>query len=184
MSKIKNRYEEEVVPQLVRELKLTHELAAPRLLKIILNSGISQEQGRQEALKNMSEQLAAITGQQPVVTRAKQSIAAFKLRAGDPIGVRVTLRGRKMYDFFEKLVTITLPRVKDFQGIKANAFDGRGNYSLGLTEQLVFPEVNYDKIDKVRGLEVTIVTSAGNDQRSRRLLELMGMPFEKTHPKG
>lgn len=179
MKAMQDRYQDEVVPQLVKEFKLGNKLAAPRLVKIILNTSISQEQGRQEALTNMAQQLAAITGQQPIVTKAKQSIAAFRLRAGDPIGVKVTLRGQKMHEFFQKLVNITLPRVKDFQGTKADAFDGRGNYTLGLTEQLIFPEVNYDKIDKVRGLEVTIVTSAEDDQTARRLLELMGMPFEK-----
>ncbi|OGY16361.1 MAG: 50S ribosomal protein L5 [Candidatus Chisholmbacteria bacterium RIFCSPHIGHO2_01_FULL_49_18] len=179
MNTIQKKYNEEVREVLKKELKLTNDLAVPKLVKIILNTSISQEQGRQEALQNMADQMAAVTGQRPVITQAKKSIAAFKLRAGDPIGVMVTLRSGKMYDFYERLVSLTLPRVKDFQGTKRNAFDGRGNYSLGLTEQLIFPEVNYDKIDKVRGLQVTFVTTAGEDKKALRLLELLGMPFEK-----
>lgn len=179
MKNIQKKYQKEVIPLLKKELDLKNDLAVPSLEKIVINTGISQEQGRQEALKNMAEQLAAITGQNPILTRAKKSIAGFKLRAGDPIGLQVTLRGRRMYDFFEKLVNIALPMVKDFQGTKRNAFDGRGNYSFGLTEQLIFPEVNYDKIDKVRGLQITIVTTAGDDTKARRLLELLGIPFEK-----
>ncbi len=179
MIKLKEKYQKEVIPILKKEMNLSNDFTVPRLKTIVLNTGINQEQGQQEALKNMAEQLAAITGQRPVVTRAKKSIASFKIRAGDPIGLKVTLRGRRMEDFFEKLVAIVLPRVRDFQGIKRTAFDGQGNYTLGLSEQLIFPEVSYDKIDKVRGLEVTITTTAKEDKKALRLLELLGMPFEK-----
>lgn len=179
MNNIQKKYQEKILPMLKKEWSVDNDLAVPRLKGIMINTGINQEQGQQEALKSMTDQLAKITGQRPVITRAKKSIAGFKLREGDPIGLKLTLRGRKMYDFFEKLVAIALPRVKDFQGTKLNAFDGRGNYSLGLTEQLIFPEVNYDKIDRVRGLQITVVTTAGDNKRARRLLELLGMPFEK-----
>lgn len=179
LNTLQKKYREEITPTLKKELKLENDLAVPRLVKIVINASISQEQGRQEALKNMADQFASFTGQEPVITKAKKSIAGFKLRAGDPIGVRLTLRGRKMYDFFEKLLTIALPRVKDFQGTDIKSFDGKGNYSIGLTEQLIFPEVNYDKIDKVRGLQISVVTNAGDDEKARRLLELFGMPFAK-----
>lgn len=172
-------YREEIVPTLRKELSLSNDMAVPRLIKIVISTRVSDPQGRTEALKNMALQLAAITGQHPSLTTAKQSIAGFKLRAGDPIGLRLTLRGKRMYDFLTKLIRVSLPRVKDFQGVRLGGFDGHGNYSLGLTEQLIFPEVNYDKIDKVRGLEVTIVTAAADDRQARRLLELFGMPFEK-----
>jgi large subunit ribosomal protein L5 len=179
INNLQKKYQEEILPLLKKEWGLTNDWAVPRLKTIVINSGISQEHGQQEALNNMADQLAAITGQRPVITRAKKSIAGFKLRAGDPIGLKSTLRGRKMYDFFEKLVTIALPRVKDFQGTKLKAFDGKGNYSIGLTEQLIFPEVNYDKIDKVRGLQITIITTAEDDKKAQRLLKLLGVPFEK-----
>lgn len=179
MNRMQEKYQKEIIPVLKKELGLKNNMAVPRLLKIALNIGIHQEQGQKEALNNMNEQLSMITGQRGIITRAKQSIAGFKLRLGDPIGVKVTLRGRKMYDFFDKLVSIALPRVRDFQGTKSNAFDDQGNYTLGLTEQLIFPEVNYDKIDKVRGLEITIVTSASDKKTAFRLLELLGMPFAK-----
>ena len=151
--------------------------ASKKLIKEL--ETINGKIGQQEALKNMADQLAATTGQRPIITNAKQSIAGFKLRAGDPIGLKVTLRGQRMYDYFEKLVSIALPRVRDFQGTKRSSFDGQGNYSLGLTEQLVFPEVDYDKIDKVRGLEISITTTTSDDKKAMRLLDLLGMPFEK-----
>lgn len=179
MSRLKLKYQKEVIPILKKEFGIKSYLEAPKLKKIVVNTGITQEASQKEALENMADQLALITGQKPVMTRAKTSIAEFKLRKGDPIGLKVTLRGRRMYDFFDKLVTISLPKVKDFQGTKTRAFDGKGNYSLGLIEQLIFPEVDYDKIDKVRGLQVTIVTSAENDHKAQRLLQLLGMPFEK-----
>ncbi len=179
MNRKQDQYTKEAVPKLMQEFGYKNTLAVPRLKKIVINTGISQEQGQKEALKSMSEQLALVTGQRPMITKAKQSIAGFKLREKDPIGVKVTLRGQKMYDFFDKLVSIALPRVKDFQGVKRNAFDGKGNYSLGLDEQLIFPEVNYDKIDKVRGLQLTIVTTANRNKPALRLLELLGFPFAK-----
>lgn len=178
MNQLLKKYKKEAIPFLKKELGINNDLAVPRLKYIVINTGISQEQGQQEALNNMSQQLANITGQKPIINKAKQSIAGFKLRVGDPIGLKVTLRGKKMYDFFEKLVTITLPRVKDFQGTKRKAFDNKGNYSIGLTEQLIFPEVDYDKIDKVRGLQITIVTTAKDNKTALRLLESLGMPFE------
>lgn len=179
MSNIQKKYQKEILPLLKKEWGFKNDLAVPKLKKIVINTSISQEQDQQEALKSMADQLADITSQQPIVTRAKKSIAGFKLRKGDPIGLKVTLRGRKMYDFFEKLIAIALPRVKDFQGTKREAFDGGGNYSIGLTEQLIFPEVNYDKIDRVRGLQITIVTTAEDDEKAQKLLELLGVPFEK-----
>lgn len=179
MNRLKKTYQDQIIPTLKKELGLKNSLAAPKIIKIILNVGISQDQGQKEALKSMADQIALITGQQPVVTRAKQSIAGFKLRAGDPIGLKVTLRGNRMYDFLDKLISLALPRVRDFQGVKRKAFDGHGNYSIGLTEQLIFSEINYDKIDKVRGLEVSIITNTKDDKIALRLLELLGMPFEK-----
>jgi large subunit ribosomal protein L5 len=179
MNRILDKYQKKVINTLKTEFKVDNNLAIPRLKKIVINTGISEEQGQKAALKNMAEQIAAISGQKPIINYAKKSVAGLKLRAGDPIGLKVTLRGRRMYDFFDKLVTITLPRVRDFQGTKRTAFDGNGNYSLGLTEQLIFPEVNYDKIDKVRGMEITIVTTTNDDKKALRLLELLGVPFEK-----
>ncbi|OGY18839.1 MAG: 50S ribosomal protein L5 [Candidatus Chisholmbacteria bacterium RIFCSPHIGHO2_12_FULL_49_9] len=179
MNRLRQKYQKEIIPVLKKELGVKNELAAPRLKAIFLNTGINEPQGQKEALKEMSEQLAVITGQRPVITRAKQAIADFKIKEGDPIGLKVTLRGQRMYDFFEKLVTIVLPRVRDFQGTKKTAFDGHGNYSLGVTEQLIFPEVSYDKISKTRGLEITITTTAKEDKLAMRLLELLGMPFAK-----
>jgi len=151
----------------------------PKVEKVVLNVGISEDQHQDKALSNMAEQLAAIAGQKAKVTVARKSISGFKLRAGDPIGVALTLRGERMYQFMDKLVSIVLPRVKDFQGIKRTAFDQHGNYNLGLEEQIVFPEIDYDKIDKVRGMQITVVTTAKNPQEAMRLLELLGFPFEK-----
>lgn len=179
MNRLKQTYQEKVVPKLKQELNLANDLAVPKIEKIVINVGITEDQGQAEALKSTAQQLALITGQQPVINKAKRSIAGFKLRAGDPIGLKVTLRGSRMYDFLDKLITIALPRVRDFQGTKRKAFDGHGNYTLGLTEQLIFPEISYDNIDKVRGLEITIVINTKQDQEALRLLELLGMPFEK-----
>lgn len=173
------KYQKEIVPALKKEWKLNNVLAVPKIKKIVLAVGITDEQHRDQAIKNVADQLAVITGQKPIVTRAKKSIADFKLRAGDPVGLKVTLRKQRMYEFWDKLISIVLPRVKDFQGVKFNSFDGQGNYSLGLVEQIVFPEVDYDKIDKVRGLEITIVTSSYKDKEAKKLLELFGFPFEK-----
>jgi large subunit ribosomal protein L5 len=170
-----------IVAELKKEFGYTHDLAVPRIEKIVLNTGITESQGQAQALKSMAEQLAAITGQKPKTTRARLSIASFKLRQGDPIGLTVTLRGRRMYHFLDKLVSIVLPQVKDFRGVSKKGFDSNGNYSMGLEEQIVFPEINYDTIDKVRGLQITIVTSTRNQPEAVRLLELMGMPFEKAN---
>jgi large subunit ribosomal protein L5 len=155
-------------------------MAVPRVEKVVLNIGIGEAIQNSKALDAASADLAAITGQRPWVRRAKKSVAAFKLRAGMPVGLMVTLRGDRMYDFLDRLLNLALPRVRDFRGVATRSFDGRGNYTLGLREQLIFPEIDYDKIDKVRGLEITIVTSAKTDIEARRLLELLGMPFQRT----
>ena len=176
---LKKKYQEKIAPKLAKELGLANVLAAPRMEKIIINVGLSEAMEDKKVLETASNNLAVITGQKPKVTKARQSIAGFKLRAGQPIGLMVTLRGQRMYDFFEKLVTVVLPRLRDFQGVSLKSFDGQGNYSLGILEQIVFPEVDYAKVDKVRGLEITIVTNAQTDEKSKRLLELLGMPFEK-----
>lgn len=154
-------------------------MEAPRLEKVVFNIGLGEATTNQKALESAEKDLMAITGQHPVITRAKRSIAAFKIRTGMPIGMRVTLRGRRMWEFMDKLMNAVLPRLRDFQGIPRNAFDGRGNYTLGLKEQTIFPEIEYDKIEKVRGLEITVVTTAKTDAEARRLLELLGMPFRQ-----
>lgn len=176
---IKDKYREEVTPTLKKELNITNALAVPMIIKIVINVGVKEAAGNKSVLDHVISDLSAVSGQKPKVNKARVSIAAFKLRQGDPIGVSVTLRAKHMEDFFQKLVTIVLPRVRDFRGVPTRGFDGRGNYTLGLSEQIVFPEIDYTKIDKVRGLEVTIVTSAKDDKIAFRLLELMGMPFVK-----
>ncbi len=175
--RLKQLYREEIVPTLMKEFGYSSVMAVPRLEKIVVNIGVGEAVQNAKALDAAMEQLAAITGQKPAVRRARKSIAAFKLRAGMPIGVMVTLRGDRMYEFLDRLVNIALPRVRDFRGVSARSFDGRGNYTLGIREQIVFPEVDYDKIDRIRGLEVTIVTTARTDEEAKRLLELLGMPF-------
>jgi large subunit ribosomal protein L5 len=176
-SRLLEKYRQDVVPAMVKEFNYKTPMQAPRLQKVVINIGLGEAIQNAKALDAASGDIAIITGQRPVITKAKKSIAAFKLREGMPIGVMVTLRGDRMYDFFDKLVNIALPRVRDFQGVSPNSFDGRGNYSLGLREQLIFPEIEYDKIDKLRGMQVTIATSARNDEEARRLLQMMGMPF-------
>lgn len=176
-SRLRDRYESEIRPQLVREFGYSSPMRAPRLNKVVVNVGLGEAIQNSKALDAATKDVMTITGQKPVVTRAKKSVAAFKLRAGMQIGVMVTLRGDRMYEFVDKLISIALPRVRDFQGLSANSFDGRGNYNIGLREQLVFPEIEYDSIDKLRGLQVTIATTASNDEEARRLLQLMGMPF-------
>jgi len=151
----------------------------PRISKVVVNIGLGEALQNAKALERATEDLATITGQRPVITRAKKSIATFRLREGNPIGVKVTLRGNRMWDFLDRLINISLARQRDFRGISPDSFDGRGNYTLGLAEQLVWPEINYDKIDKVRGMEISIVTTAQNDEEGRRLLDLMGMPFRR-----
>jgi len=179
MSMMKQRYREEVVPRLKEAGGFGNIMQVPRLEKIILNIGLGEAIANAKALEAAETDLVAIAGQHPVITRARRSIAAFKLRDGMPIGMKVTLRGERMYDFFEKLVNAVLPRMHDFQGVSPDSFDGRGNYTLGLKEQIFFPEIEYDKIDKVRGLEISIVTTAATDEDGRKLLEFMGMPFAK-----
>ena len=178
-SLMKDRYQEEVVPALMKSLKLSNIMEVPRIKKVVVNIGVGEALDNAKSLDAAVSDMTLITGQKPVVTKARKSIAAFKLREGRSIGVKVTLRGERMWSFLDRLMNIALPRVRDFRGISADAFDGRGNYTLGLRKQLVFPEIEYDKIDKLRGLEITIVTSARTDDEGRQLLQLMGMPFKK-----
>lgn len=180
---LKEKYQKEIAPILTKEMGLANILAAPRIEKIIINIGLSEAMEDKKVFESASNDLAVITGQKPKITRAHQSIAGFKLRAGQPIGLMVTLRSQRMYDFFEKLVAVVLPRLRDFQGVSLESFDGRGNYTLGIPEQIVFPEIDYAKVNKVRSLEVTIVTNAKTNERAKRLLELLGMPFEKSKSK-
>jgi large subunit ribosomal protein L5 len=176
-SRLQERYQSEIAPALQKEFGYDNTMRVPRVEKVVVNIGMGEAIQNAKAMDNAVRDVTDITGQKPVVTRAKRSVAAFKLRQGMPIGVMVTLRGPRMWDFLDKLVNVALPRLRDFQGISPDSFDGRGNYTLGIREQLVFPEVDYDKIDKVRGMEITIVTSARNDEEGRRLLRLLGMPF-------
>jgi large subunit ribosomal protein L5 len=180
MYQLQERYQSEVRGQLQREFSLANVMEVPRLEKIVVNVGVGSEtQTDSKALDAAVNDLTIITGQKPVIAKARKSIANFKLREGKPIGVKVTLRGQRMWAFLDRLMNVALPRVRDFRGVPAEAFDGRGNYTLGLREQLVFPEIEYDKIDKVRGMEITVVTTARNDEQGRRLLQLLGMPFSK-----
>ena len=178
-ARLEEKYLTEVTPQLKAGLGYDNIMQLPKLGKIVLSIGLGEATQDPKALEAAEKDLATISGQHPVTTRAKKSISAFKLRAGMPIGMMVTLRGRRMYDFFDKLVNVVLPRFRDFRGVSRDSFDGRGNYSLGMKEQIAFPEIDYDKVDKIRGLEVTIVTTAKNDDEARTLLELMGMPFRR-----
>ena len=178
-ARLKERYLEEIRSQMREEFNYRNDLEVPKIEKIVVNIGVGEAIANNRALDAAIGDLTIITGQKPVVTRAKKSIAAFRLRAGMPIGAMVTLRGDKMYEFMDRLVNIALPRVRDFRGISPKSFDGRGNYTLGLREQLIFPEIDYDKIDKTRGMEVSIVTSAKSDEEGRRLLGLLGMPFRE-----
>ncbi|MFZ6027305.1 MAG: 50S ribosomal protein L5 [Chloroflexota bacterium] len=176
---LKERYQKELVPALEKELGLENVMRIPRITKVVVNVGVGEALDNAKALDAAVGDLTTITGQKPVVTKARQSIANFKLREGRAIGVKVTLRGDRMWDFLDRLMNIALPRVRDFRGISPDGFDGRGNYNLGLREQLVFPEIEYDKIDKLRGLEVAIVTTAQTDDEARLLLQMLGMPFRK-----
>jgi len=178
-SLMKDRYQNEVVPALMKSLKVSNIMEVPRVKKVVVNIGVGEALDNAKSLDAAVGDMTLITGQKPVVTKARMSIAAFKLREGRSIGVKVTLRGERMWSFLDRLMNIALPRVRDFRGISADAFDGRGNYTLGLREQLVFPEIEYDKIDKLRGLEITIVTTARTDDEGRQLLQLLGMPFKK-----
>ncbi|HEV2579209.1 MAG TPA: 50S ribosomal protein L5 [Ktedonobacteraceae bacterium] len=178
-SRLKEKYQKEVVPALHKEFNYKNPMQVPTVNKVVVNIGMGEAIQNAKAMDAAVSDLATITGQRPVITRAKHSVAAFKLREGMQIGCMVTLRGERMYHFLDKLMNVALPRLRDFQGVSADAFDGRGNYTLGLREQLVFPEIDYDKIDKVRGMEVSIVTTARTDEEGRQLLKLMGMPFKK-----
>ena len=173
------RYQEEIVPALVKEFRYGNAMEVPRLEKAVVNIGMGEAIQNGRAIDAASADIRQITGQQPIVIRARKSVAAFKLREGMPIGIKVTLRSRRMYDFLDKLINVALPRIRDFRGVDPKAFDGHGNYTLGLREQLVFPEIDYDKIDKLRGLEVCVVTSARTDEEGRALLTHLGMPFRK-----
>lgn len=175
--RLKERFLSEVIPAMQREFGYKNVMQVPRLVKVVVNIGLGEALQNAKALDAASRDLSAITGQRPVITRAKKSIAVFRLREGNPIGAKVTLRGRRMYDFLDRLFNVALPRVRDFRGVSPDAFDGRGNYTLGLREQLVWTEIDYDSIDKVRGMEITIVTSADTDAEGRGLLQLLGMPI-------
>lgn len=177
MARLQELYHKEVVPKLAEQFNYRSPMQIPKLSKIILNMGLGEAIQNVKILDSASEELAQISGQKPVVTRARQSIAAFKLRKGMPIGCMVTLRGRRMYEFFDKLVNVALPRVRDFRGVSPKALDGRGNYTLGIKEQIIFPEIDYDKIDKIKGMNITIVTTAKTDDEARQLLAHLGMPF-------
>ncbi|HAA90120.1 MAG: 50S ribosomal protein L5 [Thermoanaerobacterales bacterium 50_218] len=177
---LKERYRSEVVPQMMKKFNYKNVMQVPKLEKIVINMGVGEAIQNPKALEGAVADLTLISGQRPVITKARKSIAAFKLRKGMKIGCKVTLRGDRMYDFFEKLVNVVLPRVRDFRGVSPRSFDGRGNYSLGLREQVVFPEIDYDKIDKIRGMDITVVTTAKTDEEARALLSLMGMPFRES----
>jgi len=179
MARLLDRYREEVVPAMMDEFSYKNVMQVPKLTKIVINIGLGEAISNAKAIDAAVGDLQAITGQKPVVTKAKKSIAAFKLREGMPIGAMVTLRGQRQYEFMDRLVSIALPRIRDFRGVSPNSFDGRGNYTLGLREQLAFPEIDYDRIDKVRGLELSIVTTARNDEEGRSLLTRLGLPFSR-----
>jgi large subunit ribosomal protein L5 len=174
---LKERYATEIVPALTKHFEYTNPMEVPRLEKIVVNIGLGEALTNAKAVDAAVGDLQLITGQKPIVTRAKRSIAQFRVRTGNPIGVKVTLRGERMWDFLERLTRLSLPRIRDFRGVPSKSFDGRGNYSLGLREQLAFPEIDYDKVDRLRGLEISIVTTAKTDEESKHLLELLGMPF-------
>jgi large subunit ribosomal protein L5 len=178
MSKLKERYDKEVAPKLMKEFSYTNPMQVPRLKKLLINMGLGEAIQNIKVLDSAIEELTAITGQRPVATKAKRSIANFKLRKGMPIGCMVTLRKERMYEFFDRLVNVALPRVRDFKGVSGKSFDGRGNYSLGIREQIIFPEIDYDKIDKIKGLNINVVTTAKTDEEGKALLGLLGMPFK------
>ena len=177
--RLKQRYETDLRPQLQRELGLRNVMEVPRLEKIVLNCGVGLATQQQSLLDGAVADLTVITGQKPLVTRAKKSIAGFKLRAGNPIGAKVTLRGARMWEFYDRLVSLAIPRIRDFRGMEPSSFDGRGNYTFGVTEQLIFPEIDYDSIDTVRGMDITIVTTANSDDAGRALLTALGFPFRR-----
>lgn len=179
MARLKEKYKNEIAPSLAKDFDIKNPMAIPRIEKIVVNMGIGEAIGNAKILDTAAEELRVITGQKPVVTKAKKSIASFKLRQGMNIGTMVTLRGERMYEFLDRLISVALPRVRDFRGISAKAFDGRGNYTLGIREQLIFPEIDFNKVDKTRGMNISIVTTAKNDEQSRALLKALGMPFRQ-----
>lgn len=179
MSRFKVKYQEQIIDELKKKFNYKSVMQVPKIEKIVINMGVSDARENAKALENAAEELGLITGQKPLITKAKKSIAAFKLREGMNIGCKVTLRGDKMYDFLDRLISIALPRVRDFRGVNPDSFDGRGNYALGIKEQIIFPEIQYDKVDKVRGMDVIIVTTAHSDEEGRELLAQFGMPFRK-----
>ena len=177
MARLKQRYQKDIAPAIAKEFGITNQMAIPRLNKIVVNMGMGEAVANAKVLDVAVEELKAIVGQKPVITKAKKSIATFKLRQGMPIGVMVTLRGERMYEFFDRLVSVALPRVRDFRGVSPKAFDGRGNYTIGIREQLIFPEIDFNKVDKQRGMNISIITTARNDDEARALLKGLGMPF-------
>jgi large subunit ribosomal protein L5 len=179
MNELKQKYQDDVMPSLMNKFEYKSVMETPHVEKIVINMGVGDAVQNSKALDSAVEELALISGQKPMVTRAKKSIAGFRLREGMPIGAKVTLRGERMYEFLQKLVQVSLPRVRDFRGISKNAFDGRGNYTLGVKEQLIFPEINYDNVSKVRGMDIVIVTTSNTDEEARELLAQLGMPFQK-----
>ncbi|WP_223595851.1 50S ribosomal protein L5 [Neobacillus bataviensis] len=179
MNRLKEKFVKEITPALMSKFNYKSVMQVPKIEKIVVNMGVGDAVANAKALDNAVEELATITGQKPLITRAKKSIAGFRLREGMPIGAKVTLRGERMYEFLDKLVSVSLPRVRDFRGVSKKAFDGRGNYTLGVKEQLIFPEIDYDKVSKVRGMDIVIVTTANTDEESRELLTQFGMPFQK-----
>jgi large subunit ribosomal protein L5 len=179
MNRLKEQYQNEIVDSLMEKFDYESVMEVPKIEKIVLNMGVGDAVSNTRNLENAVNELTLIAGQKPVVTRAKRSVAGFRLREGMPIGTKVTLRGERMYDFLDKLVSVSLPRVRDFRGVNKNSFDGRGNYTLGVSEQLIFPEISYDDVSKVRGLDIVIVTTAETDEESRELLSQLGMPFQK-----
>jgi large subunit ribosomal protein L5 len=178
-ARLKERYTKEIAPAISKEFEIKNPMAVPRLEKIVINMGMGEAIANSKILDTAADEVRAVTGQKPVVTKAKKSIASFKLRQGMPIGVMVTLRGDRMYEFLDRLVSVALPRVRDFRGVSPKAFDGRGNYTLGIREQLIFPEIDFNKVDKTRGMNISIVTTARNDEQARSLLKALGMPFRQ-----
>lgn len=179
MNELKQKYQEEITPSLMKKFNYNSVMQVPKIEKIVINMGVGDAVQNAKALDSAVEELSLISGQKPLITRAKKSIAGFRLREGMPIGAKVTLRGERMYDFLQKLIAVSLPRVRDFRGVSKNSFDGRGNYTLGIKEQLIFPEIDYDRVNKVRGLDIVIVTTANTDEEAKELLTEFGMPFQK-----
>ncbi|NLJ89216.1 MAG: 50S ribosomal protein L5 [Epulopiscium sp.] len=179
MSRVREIYENEIVEQMMKKFGYKNKLQVPRIEKVVINMGVGEAKDNPKVLESAVNDLTIISGQKPIITKAKKSVAAFKIREGMPIGCKVTLRGNRMYDFVDRLISLALPRVRDFRGVNPDAFDGRGNYSLGIKEQLIFPEIEFDKVDKIRGMDIIFVTTAKTDEEARELLRLFGMPFRK-----